>query len=349
MTVGKNDSRNDQSHYDARADLSVVIPVYNTEEVFIRNCLSSVAACQSLGISLEVVIVDDGSAIEYTEWLYNVVKELVPFARIISKDNGGQNSARRVGLEYISGRYVLFLDSDDVLEPEELGKTLSAAVKYEPGILCYNLCRINEDGAVVGSACAWEGDFRWIDPSRAIFESDSLSRQLYRRDVLQQADITLVEGPRIGEDMASAVPFLLSTETIASIGCCPYRYVQRHSSVMHSVPASRVSDIIDAAEQMLLRIPEESFNRYHREIESLCIEHVVYWGTMRAFDVCGAGLTYHARMSEWMDGNFPGWRVSQGAMRAFKKYGLKYVLLSLGFRRAYGLLSKIKKCIKAIL
>lgn len=349
MPIDKFDYRINEGHPNIQVDLSIVIPVYNTELIYIKKCLSSVSACRDFGISLEVILVDDGSESEYVEQLRSVVNELTPFASFFSKSNGGQNSARSLGINYATGRYVLFLDSDDFLIPEELDNTVSAALKYNPQILLYNLCRIDEYGSLIDYATIRSADFIWIDHSEAIFESGCLSRQLYRRDILQASDITLVEGPRIGEDMASAVPLLLSADKVGAIGTCPYHYVQRSSSALHSVPASRVPDIINASEQMLSRISEKLFNQYQCEIEGLCIEHIVYWGSMRAFKLCGVESTYRMHMSEWMDSHFPGWRFSKGAIRALKKYGLEYLFLSFGSWRVYGFYSKLKDSLSRIL
>lgn len=352
MLESKGISGNAREPQFEAADLSIIIPVFNTEEQFIKDCFLSVLDCEKLGLSLEVVVVDDGSAPDYAKTLNRLIKDIIPSAFLVSKANGGQNSARSLGLRHASGRYILFLDSDDRIDSFELSKTLSAALMFSPDILCFNFSRVYENGTVVNSSHLWKGDYAPVDPKVAIFESDSLYRQLYRRDFLQRSGISLVEGPRIGEDMASAVPLLLAANDIASIGCCPYLYIQRSSSALHSVPESRISDILDASTQMLDRISEESLSEHRCEIEGLCIEHVVYWGSVRAIAVCGAGACYRILMRDWMNDHFPGWSISFGADRARKKYGLGYTLLSSGHWGAYLAFARVKRslvrAIKAI-
>lgn len=325
------------------ADLSIIIPIYNTEEHFLRSCFSSILECVDSGLSLEVVVVDDGSSPDYAVRLQRLIEDAIPSTVLVSKDNGGQNSARSLGLKYASGRYVLFLDSDDKVDCSELGKVLHAALKFEPDILCFNFRRVYEDGTVVDSPHSWKGDYAPVDPRMAIYESDSLSRQLYRRDFLQKSGVSLVEGPRIGEDMASAVPLLLAANDIAAIGCYPYLYIQRSSSALHSVPKSRISDILDASTQMLDRISEHSLEKYRHELEGLCIEHVAYWGSVRAVTICGMKSNYRVLMINWMDDHFPGWRTSAGAGRAKKRYGFGYTLLSSGRWGAYLTYARVKR------
>lgn len=345
MLESKSVSEDARKTYCAAADLSLIIPVFNTEEQFIKDCFLSVLDCEKLGLSLEVVVVDDGSAPDYARTLNRLIKDIIPSAFLVSKVNGGQNSARSLGLKHASGRYILFLDSDDRVDSFELSKTLSAALKFLPDILCFNFARVYEDGTLAECSLSWKGDYAPIDPKIAILESDSLWRQLYKRTFLQRSGISLVEGPRIGEDMASAVPLLLAANDIAAIGCCPYLYVQRSSSALHSVPESRIPDIIDASTQMLERISEESLSKYKCEIEGLCIEHVVYWGSVRAVAVCGATACYRILMVDWMNAHFPGWSNSTGADRARKRYGLGYMLLSSGHWRVYLTFDQVKRAL----
>ena len=91
--------------------ISIIIPVYNVEK-YIRFCLDSVI--NQTYKNLEIIIVDDGSkdssgqiADEYA------VKD--SRIKVIHKENGGLSDARNVGLDAITGKYVAFLDSDDVI------------------------------------------------------------------------------------------------------------------------------------------------------------------------------------------------------------------------------------------
>ncbi len=93
--------------------ISVVIPVYNREDLVVdavRSCLG-----QTYG-NIEVLVVDDAS----TDGSYEVCRRFGPPVFVFRQDHKGQSAARNLGIECASGQYVLFLDSDDVLEPEAL-------------------------------------------------------------------------------------------------------------------------------------------------------------------------------------------------------------------------------------
>ncbi|KXZ58899.1 CDP-glycerol:poly(glycerophosphate) glycerophosphotransferase [Brevibacterium ravenspurgense] len=89
--------------------LSVIVPVYNVEP-YIAKCLNSLI--QQTYRNLEIIVVDDGSpdnsaaiARRYARWDNRV--------KVISKVNGGLGAARNTGLEYVTGDYLTFVDSDD--------------------------------------------------------------------------------------------------------------------------------------------------------------------------------------------------------------------------------------------
>ena len=102
-------------------EFSVIMAVYNVEP-FLKEAVDSLIA-QDFGFEkIQLIMVDDGStdgsgaicdeyAAQYPE---NVV--------VIHKENGGVSSARNTGLQYATGRYYNFMDSDDKLEPNVMSE-----------------------------------------------------------------------------------------------------------------------------------------------------------------------------------------------------------------------------------
>lgn len=93
--------------------VSAVVPFYGVEE-YIRPCLDSIRA-QTLG-DFEVVLVDDGSPDATADRARDVVAEDDRF-RIVTQQNQGLGVARNTGTAHATGRYLMFLDSDDLLAP----------------------------------------------------------------------------------------------------------------------------------------------------------------------------------------------------------------------------------------
>ena len=106
--------------------VSVIIPVYQVEN-FLRRCVDSVLG-QTLP-DIEIILVDDGSPDQCPE-ICDAYAESHDNVRVIHKENGGLSSARNAGMRAASGKYVLFVDSDDWIDPETAAELFATAEKY---------------------------------------------------------------------------------------------------------------------------------------------------------------------------------------------------------------------------
>mgnify|MGYP000010880611 CR=1 FL=1 len=94
--------------------VSVIVPVYNAEK-YLPACLDSI--CNQTLQELEIIVVDDGSTDRSREIAdeYAVRDKRI---KVVHKRNGNPGATRNVGLRFVTGEYVGFVDSDDWIEPE---------------------------------------------------------------------------------------------------------------------------------------------------------------------------------------------------------------------------------------
>ena len=97
--------------------VSVVIPTFNSADM-IGEAIASVLA--QTYIDFEILIVDDGS----TDRTEDVVRQFGDRVRYFKQENQGVSSARNAGIERSRGRYIAFLDSDDLWRPEKLAEEI---------------------------------------------------------------------------------------------------------------------------------------------------------------------------------------------------------------------------------
>jgi glycosyltransferase involved in cell wall biosynthesis len=108
--------------------VSIVMPVYNGSN-YIRRSLESVFDQNSRG--LEIIVVDDGSTDEtasIVRSLFQEKKSQEIRCRLVYQKNQGVSVARNVGLKNASGDYVFFLDADDLINPDCIGKLYKRAM-----------------------------------------------------------------------------------------------------------------------------------------------------------------------------------------------------------------------------
>ena len=112
---------------------SVVIPVYNLEQ-YLEQCLESIKGQDF--IDYEVVCVNDGST-DHRRAILEDWSAKFPQMKVIDRENGGLSAARNTGLEVAQGEYVVFVDSDDWVEPTMLSR-LADETQGED-VICVNL------------------------------------------------------------------------------------------------------------------------------------------------------------------------------------------------------------------
>jgi len=104
--------------------LSIIVPVYNGEE-FIAECLDSVIDSSFLSNELEILVIDDNSS----DRTCDIVKDYCTkysFVFLIKKSaNSGVSSTRNLGLQNAKGKYIAFIDSDDMFSKGSYQKIIS--------------------------------------------------------------------------------------------------------------------------------------------------------------------------------------------------------------------------------
>lgn len=134
--------------------ISVIVPVYNVEP-YLRECIDSIL--NQLFCQFELILVNDGStdncgAIcdDYSAKDGRIV--------VIHKENGGLSSARNAALDIIRGKYITFIDSDDVVAPNYLSELYYAIINEKADVsICSMLTFV--DTNIDSSCCGTPAQF----------------------------------------------------------------------------------------------------------------------------------------------------------------------------------------------
>lgn len=191
------------SHDTERADVSVVIPVYNTI-MFLAECIESVQ--RQTGCSVEIICIDDGSEDGSGEVLDRYARS-DPRVRVVHQENGGLSRARNAGLDVATGRYVCFLDSDDYWQGDSLAQLVRQADDDSLDVLLFDATSVREPEvddelweryATYYTRQAYDGSY---DGPRLMAAMNrereyraSACLYLARRDLLRDQDLRFVPG-----------------------------------------------------------------------------------------------------------------------------------------------------------
>lgn len=119
---------------DKTFTFSIVIAIYNTGK-YLQEAIDSILN-QSLNFEehVQLILVNDGSEDNSLDIALENQKKFPNNIVVLSQENQGQASARNNGLNYVKGKYVNFLDSDDILSTDTLEAVKSFFEKNEDSI-----------------------------------------------------------------------------------------------------------------------------------------------------------------------------------------------------------------------
>lgn len=216
--------------------ISVIIPVYNTEE-FLGACLDTLFLQKYRDV--EFVLVDDGSTDGSRALCEKYAAKDSRFV-VISKENGGPSSARNLGIEKARGEYITFVDSDDFVDVCAYEKIAALLDNHDdPDVLVF--------GANLVPDFAPEYLYRMVNTRDMVYDSFTpevlfeevgarpfLWLQVVKRSLLMDNNIKMDETIDIGEDQVFQIEFFPCASKIvfASDKLYFYRW-RRDNSIMN--------------------------------------------------------------------------------------------------------------------
>lgn len=236
-------------------EISVIIPVYNTEK-YLSRCLDSV--CHQTFLNIEIIVVNDGSTDKSLEIIqqYSFNDSRI---RIISKKNGGLSSARNAGLEAAKGNFILHVDSDDWIELD------MCEILYKNVLVCksdISVCDVffeTNKGQQIRSEpySLTESNYSFME--KYIFKSglNSIWNKLIKRELYQ--DVRHYEDVSLGED-ATALLRLLTKEMVVSYINKPLYHYNQISNGMSRGVKRQISQYYFGLEKVKKYYDEKSFN-----------------------------------------------------------------------------------------
>lgn len=210
-------------------DLSVIIPIYNTPLDMLQRCFQSVLSLK--GCDFEALLIDDGSKEAVGDYCKAYAAENPEF-RYIRKENGGASSARNLGIAEAAGRYLTFLDADDILIGEPLKENLPEAEGPDMIIFDMLLTQRGTDSVWYGFDCP-SGPISRQQFLYQLFTASSISgpcAKLYKTELLRKENLSFDTTFISGEDWMFVCDCGLLTENIAYCKETSYQYFREDST-----------------------------------------------------------------------------------------------------------------------
>lgn len=242
--------------------ISVIIPVYNTEE-YLKQCIDSVLNQEE--IDVELILLDDGST-DKSVYICQKYSEKYENIHFFKGKHGGVSDARNCGIKRAKGDYIMFLDSDDFLQPNVLKKM-------------YDAVSLTYADMVVGNYCYQYGkkqkpaEPRLVDnlytPLQFIHHTCVGGNKLYSASLLKSYKIRFPK-LSLGEDLVFFHTYLSYCIRIVTIPDDIYTYRMREGSISKSY-GLKALDYLKA-----FHLIEEVYREYPAMLKELSFDEMFY-------------------------------------------------------------------------
>ena len=305
--------------------VSIIVPVYNSEK-YLKKCLDSLTR-QTLK-DIEIILVNDGSTDKSPEIINSYLKD--KRIKLFNKENGGQASARNMGLTKATSDYIMFIDSDDYVELDMCEK-LYEIISKGYNIVCTDYYITNgkdKYSKILDNKLSGE-----ITVKEYIFSGAGPCNKIYETAFLKNNNFKFPEGI-IYEDLAIIPALAKYGPKVYYLNTAFLHYVHHEGSTMRVKEYKTKYEDIFKASQILYNGLINT--KYKAELEYLFIYHLLYLGSLNFYQY--EKYKQIDKIANFMRERFPKWSKNKYLVKNTKKekllmtlfYHKKYKLIKLG-------------------
>ena len=217
--------------------ITIAIPYYNSSPFLLRKCIDS-CICQTYK-NLEIIVMTDGSKFDISNIVSDYDKKDDRVIFDVSSVNKGVSYRRNLAIKRASGDYIVFVDSDDYIEPDMI------QVLYDN--ICHKECDI-AICAIAGVYCQVDGG---LYDSRVFFSQPSLfnylqytnyvTNKMFKLDIIRSNKIKFNEKVKLGEDALFCCDYFEHVKYISCVDRQLYHYIPNTQSATAGYDADYVN------------------------------------------------------------------------------------------------------------
>lgn len=288
--------------------ISVIVPVYKIEEALLRQCLQSLI--EQTELLAEFIVVDDGSPDDCGK-IIDDFSSRDNRIKAVHVQKGGVSTARNIGIERASGKYIMFVDGDDYIEPETCKNLLHAIEVIDSDLLLFmhqptsthkepflNDTSLQllpeEETSNVRMGIIARNDYI------AGFSLGASWGKVFRRSIITDNNIKFLSKLKISEDRLFVYDYLEHTKSIALYRYKGYHYVFRKDSACHGYNEDILQCLNLTEKEFEKRresVPENEIEKYKTALNSMYLAHI--YDTLRLYIFNKRNIkSYHEKCKE---------------------------------------------------
>lgn len=280
--------------------VSVIVPVYNVEP-YLDKCLSTLVS-QTLE-DMEIIVVNDG-ATDNSQRIIEDYARKYPKIKAYIKKNGGLSDARNYGLQYASGEYIGYIDSDDYVETD----------MFE---LLYNKAKENDSDIVECNLRHTYPDMEDIEIGKKIqdkkemlmFGRSVVWNKIYKREWLLNTGVIFPKG-LVYEDVEFFLKLVPHIRRYSYVDDASVHYVQRSSSI-NNMSSAKTLDILKILDNIYEYYKENGYYEEYKEALEFFFIRIVLCSSFQR--MCGVAERKERKRVlklnyDKLNSTFPDWK-----------------------------------------
>lgn len=225
--------------------ISVIVPIYNVER-YLEKCIKSIL--NQTYQNLEVILVDDGSPDNCGE-ICDRYSDKDPRIKVIHKQNGGLSDARNKGIDAAEGEYLAFVDSDDTIMPEMIGKLYQRIVTDQSDMAFCGYIQVDQKGNILSEVFLPDNLLSGFDTLKESYEKNGVlytiaCNKLIKRQLFQNIRFPI---GKYNEDEFTLYRVIDQCKLISILRDPLYIYVRRDNSITQESYSAKRLDGIEAS------------------------------------------------------------------------------------------------------
>ncbi|MBB1080291.1 glycosyltransferase family 2 protein [Limosilactobacillus sp. STM2_1] len=212
--------------------VSVIIPVYNVKK-YLKKCVTSLV--KQTYNKFEIILIDDGSTDGSGE-LCDTFAQRSNIIEVYHKKNGGLSDARNFGVKKAKYENIIFIDSDDYVDPDYVEYLVKLKRKYDSDLTISGYITESINGSVnntvvspIEITCSSKKAFQYLCYGKTI--PIMAWGKLYSRQSLLKYPFPV---GMLNEDVGTTYKLILNSGKVAIGNKASYHYIQRPGSILHS-------------------------------------------------------------------------------------------------------------------
>lgn len=238
--------------------ISFIIPVYNVRE-YLDSCVSSILSENRTDI--EIILIDDGS----TDGCGDICDKYASSDKrvnVIHTLNSGVSAARNTGLKYASGKWIWFVDADDMIATNSVKELANILTRNKVDTIIHGMTLLydaNKKTHIIPSP-AQEGESPNSILNRISCYQNGMI--IFSGEVIRKYGLQFPEGVKMGEDLDFQTRYFLNCTSIQTVDKPYYIWRQRPGSAMRQNGESDINNIVGVSQiinsliAVLLRDPK---------------------------------------------------------------------------------------------